>query len=119
MDAQTLAKRWAIPPDRAATTVRKTTQRGVRNVINPAMSRRYPTNDRMLRYPRLLHPLFSDTLIAGTMSKRGNKNAQVYGSSFGWCRAFPMRLKSEAHESLPLLFKQDGVPSEMIMDNSK
>ena len=73
----------------------------------------------MLRYPRLNHPLFSDTLIAGTKSKQGNKNAQVYGSSFGWCRAFPMAMKGDAHDTLPLLFKQDGVPPDMIMDNSK
>ena len=119
VDAQVLSQRWLISPDRAKTTVRKTTQRGVRNIMNPSMSRRYPTNDRMLRYPRLNHPLFSDTLIAGTKSKRGNKNAQVYGSSFGWCRAFPMATKGDAHDTLPLLFKRDGVPPDMIMDNSK
>ena len=31
----------------------------------------------------------------------------------------PMKLKIDAHETLPLLFKRDGVTPETIMDNSK
>ena len=119
VDASTLAKRWMIPQDRAKNTIKKTTQRGVRTVLNRAMTRRYPTNDRMLRYPRLPHTLFTDTLIAGTVSTRGNKYAQIYASNFGWARAFPMAKKGDAHETLSLLFKRDGVPPEMIMDGSK
>ena len=72
----------------------------------------------MLRYDRLPHDIFTDTMIAGTVSKRGNKNAQVYTTSYGWCRAFPMTKKSDAHETLSLLFKRDGVPPTMIMDNA-
>ena len=30
-----------------------------------------------------------------------------------------MKLKSDAHDTFPLLFKCDGVPLEIIMDNSK
>jgi len=65
------------------------------------------------------HPVFSDTLIAGTTSKRGNKYAQVYTTSFGWSRAYPMTQKSKAHETLSLMFHRDGVPPTMILDNSK
>lgn len=119
VDAHTLAKRWMIPLDRATRTVRQTTQRGVRTVVNPTLSRRFPTNDRMLRYPRLPHTVFSDTLIAGSVSARGNKNAQIYATNFGWGRAFPMKHKSDAHETLSLLFSRDGVPPEMVLDGSK
>ncbi|KAL7530108.1 hypothetical protein ACHAXR_003313, partial [Thalassiosira sp. AJA248-18] len=119
VDHKTLANRWGISTDRAKQTVMKTTQRGVRKCLNPTLSRRFPTNDRMLRYDRLHHPIFTDTLIAGTVSKRGNKYAQVYGTNFGWSRAYPMKKKSEAHESLSLLFKRDGVPPEMIMDGAR
>ena len=83
------------------------------------MSRQYPTNDHILRYSRLPHPLFTDTMISGTVSKHVNKNAKVYGTTFGWTYLFPMTLKSEDHETFPLIFKRYGVPPEMIMDNSK
>jgi hypothetical protein len=82
---------------------------------------RYPTNDRMLRYNRLRHPVFSDTLVAGTKSFRPrlSQYGQVYSTSFGWTRIHPMRQKSEAHNTLDLLFKRDGVPPEMVVDGSK
>ena len=119
IDSMTLAARWMISPARAKQTVLKTTQRGVRTCVNPTLSRRFPTNDRMLRYKRMPHPVFSDTLIAGTTSKRGNKYAQIYATSFGWARAFPMTKKSETHETLSLMFHRDGVPPTMILDDSK
>ena len=30
-----------------------------------------------------------------------------------------MKLKSEAHESLSMIFKRDGVPPKIVFDNSK
>jgi hypothetical protein len=51
-----------ISPDRAKRTVVTTTQRGVRTCLNPTLSRRFLTNDRMLRYKQngtdLLHILW-------------------------------------------------------------
>ena len=88
----------------------------MRTFLNPYLSRRYITNDRGLIYDQTNHPLFTYTLIAGTTSKRGNKYAQVYGTSFGWERANPMKLKSKAHNTLFVLFKSDGVPPDMVMD---
>jgi hypothetical protein len=58
-------------------------------------------------------------MFAGTESKNGNKCAQVFATSFGWARAYPMRQKGDAHEALLLLFKRNGVPPEMILDDSK
>ena len=57
-------------------------------------------------------------MFAKTAAVGGNKCAQVYTTSFGWCRAFPMERKGEAHESLSLLFQRDGVPPSMIVDNA-
>ena len=34
----------------------------------------------------------------------------------GWCRAFPMANKSQAHEGLSLLLQREGAPNTMIMD---
>jgi len=97
-----------------------TTQRGVRTCLNPALSRRFPTNDRMLRYKRLPHTVFfTDTMFASTTSRQGNKMAQIYSTSFGWSRAHPMKRKGEAHETLSLMFHRDGVPPTMVTDGSK
>ena len=73
----------------------------------------------MLRYPRLPYDVFTDTLIARTVSKRGNKYSQVFGTSFGWTRSYPMATKGQAQESPSLLFKRDGVHPTMISDGSK
>ena len=72
-----------------------------------------------MRYKRLPHPVFSDTLTAGTKSKRGNKYAQAYCTQYGWSRVHPMKRKSEAVETLSLVFKRDGVPPRVVVDNSK
>ena len=117
IEPETLARRWNITPDKARQTVKRTTQRGVVTVLHP--SRRRSTNDRMFRYRRLGHNMYTDTLFAETRSERGNKCAQVFGTDFGWSRAFPMERKGQAHEALSLLFKRDGVPPQMIMDNAK
>lgn len=121
VDHMTLAKRWNVPPDRAKQTVGVTTQRGVRQCLGSGLTRRYPTNDRMLRYNRLRQPVFTDTLIAGTTSwrPRCNNYSQVFATNFGWTRAHGMRRKGEAHEALSLLFQREGVPPEMIADCSK
>ena len=65
------------------------------------------------------HPFFGDTLIAGTVSKKGNRYNEVFTTSFGWTRVFPMKKKSEAHEELSLLFQKDGVPPACIVEGSK
>ncbi len=94
IDPQTLAAWWMISPDHAKRTVVMTTQRGVQTCLNPNLSRRFPTNDRMLCYKRLPHTVFTDTMFAATPSKRGNKMAQVYvggrRSGRSRCRICPL-----------------------------
>ena len=119
IDPLTLSARWMITPARAQRTVANTTQRGVRTCLDPTLSRRFPTNDRMMRYTRLMHTVFSDTMFASTVSRQGNKMAQIYATSFGWARAYPMKRKGEAHETLSVLFNRDGVPPTMVTDDSK
>jgi hypothetical protein len=81
VDAETLAKHWLIPANRAARTVDRMTRRGVCTMLNPTLSCRFPTNDCMLRYPRMPHPVFGDTMFAGTESKNGNKCCQVFATN--------------------------------------
>ena len=119
VDSKTLSKRWNIDFGKSKRNVQRTTKRGVWSCINLTLSRRYPTNDRMLRYKRMPDPVFSDTLKAGTLSKRGNKYGQAYCTSYGWSICHPMAKKSEYHDTLSLVFKQDGVPTKMIVENSR
>jgi len=119
IDFKTFAAQWMVSPERAKWTFQLTTQRGVRTCLNPTLARRFPTNDWMLRYKRLPHTTFTDTMFAGTPSHSENKCAQVYSTSFGWARAHPMTRKGEAHETLSLLFHHDGVPPTMVLDGSK
>ena len=62
--------------------------------------------------------MYTDTMFSNVKSKAGNTCAQVYATSNGWTRAFPMESKGQAHESLSLLSQRDGVPNTMIMDGS-
>ncbi len=119
IDFMTLAAWWMIAPERAKKTVQLTTQSGICTCLNPTLARRFPTNKRMLRYKQLPHTTFTDTLFAGTPSHSGNKCAQAYSTSFGWARAQTMTRKSEAHETLSLLFHCDGVRPTMVFDSSK
>jgi len=118
VDHLTLAKRCSIPADHDNSTVQRTTQHRVRTVLHPSVAWRFPTNDQMLRYPRLPHTLFGDTLLARAYIM-GNKYAQVFGSSFGWSRAYPMAWKGDTHEALSLMLKRDGVPPKMVTDSSR
>jgi hypothetical protein len=56
---------------------------------------------------------------SSVVSKRGNKYTQVYCTPDVCTRVFPMKKKSEAHETTSLLFARDGVPSMMIMDGAR
>ena len=97
IDFKTLASRWGIDPHKAMNTVKRTTQRGVRSCLHPALSRRFPTNDRMLRYDRLPHTMFTDTMFSGVKSKNGNKMAQAHCTSYNWSCMHQMKQKSQAH----------------------
>ena len=84
VDAETLARRWNIDHKKALSTVKRTTQRGISSCLYPSLSRSYPTNDRMMRYNRLPHYVFSDAMKSGVVSKRGNKYGQSYFIQYGW-----------------------------------
>ena len=73
----------------------------------------------MLRYTRLRHILYSDTMFAATKSRRGYKCAQVFATDFGWVRVIPMSTKSDAHDALSLVLQRVGAPCAMVVDGSK
>ena len=119
VDGDTLARLWEIYSDKVRSTVKNTTQQGGRRVLHPNLSRRYPTKDKILRYKLMLHPVFSDTLQTGMKYARGNIYGQAYYTSFRWSICHSMRKKGEAHKTLSIVFKRDGVPHRMVVDNPK
>jgi hypothetical protein len=114
--AATLANNWGIGIEAAKRTRSVTTQRGIRPMFHSILTKRYRTNDRQLRYRRLPVTMFTYTMHSIILSRKGNKVAQVFCTDFGFVRAFLMKLESEAHGALSLLFLRDGVPNVMVMD---
>ena len=113
-----LAKNWQIPLEQARTTLRVTTQRGVRPRPNPLV-RRFKTNDRHMRYDRLNCTMYTDTMFSDILSKRQNKCAQIYTVPPHWIRAYAMASKGDAHYTFQDLAHDVGVPDKLVMDNSK
>ena len=114
-----LAKRWGITPEEPQKTIQATMQRGSRTMLHPSLSRQYKTNDRNLCYHCLAHPAFSDTIFAIMVPRRGNRCACVYATDFGLAKSFPMASRSEAKETLSLLFARKGILPTCICDNAK
>ena len=99
-----LVSRWGVDHKKYLITVRMTTQRGVTTYMYPSLTQRFPTNDRMMRYRRLPHNVFTDTMCSEVKSKMGNTCAQVFCTNFGWTRVHPLKTKDKAHEALSLIF---------------
>jgi hypothetical protein len=116
--AATLAKNWGIGIEAAKRTRLVTTQRGIRRMIQPSLTKRYKTNDRQLRYRRLPVTMYTDTMYSKILSMQQNKAAQIFCIDFGFVRAFPMKKESDANEALSLLFHRDVVPNVMVMDGA-
>jgi hypothetical protein len=119
IDAATLANNWGIGIEASKRTRLVTTQRGIRRMIRPSLTKIYKTNGRQLRYRRLPVTMYTDTMYSTILSRQMNKEAQILTTDFGFVRAFPLKKEKEAHEALSLLFHRDGVPNVMFMDGAK
>jgi hypothetical protein len=119
IDAATLANNWGIGIEAAKRTRLVTTQRGIRIMIHPSLTKRYNTKDRQIRYCRLPVTMYTDTIYSTILSRQKNKAAQIFCTDFGFVRAFPLKKEKEAHNALSLLFHRDGVPNGMVMDGAK
>jgi hypothetical protein len=119
VDTATLANNWGIGIEAAKRTRIVTTQRGIRRMIHPSLTKRYNTNYRQLRYLRLPVTMYTDTMYSTILSRQKNKAAHICCTDFGFVRAFPFKKEKEAHEALSLLFHRYGVPNDMVMDGAK
>jgi hypothetical protein len=91
VDAATLANNSGIGIEAATRTRLVTTQRGIRRMIHPSLTKRYKTNVRQLRYRRLPVTMFIDTMYSTIPSRQQNKAAQIFFTDFGLVRACPMK----------------------------
>ena len=83
--------RWGIHPTLANNTVECTTQKVFRiSCPHPLLTKRIRKNNRILCYNRLPCNVFADTLILGTVSKGGNKYAELFATDFSWAQAYPI-----------------------------
>ena len=75
--------------------IKATTQLCLRSSDIPSLSRRYISNDRMLRYPRNSCNIFTDTVFGNKekcTSTRGNDNCQLFVFVFGFSYGTPMKV---------------------------
>ena len=63
--------------------------------------------------------MFTDTYFSSIKSTRGNMCAQIWTNDIEWIRVDPMSSKSHTHHSAKKLFKNDGVPSKIVMDGAR
>jgi hypothetical protein len=69
VDAATLANNWGIGIEVANMTRLVTTQRGVRRMIHPSLTKRYKTNHRQLIYCHLPVTMYTDTIFSTILSR--------------------------------------------------
>jgi len=78
-----LASKWKISLEAAKRTVNATKQHGVQTILHDTLQRRFSTNDHQLRYRRLSHDVFTNTLEAAVISwHKKNQYAQVFATRF-------------------------------------
>ena len=76
----------------------------------------------MVRYRHLPCDLYGDTVYVNAKkytSLCGNICALIFATDFGWSQVYGMATKSDAHDTLSLLFQRNGVPNQLIVDSAK
>ena len=129
INAKRLAQNFGISELLAAKTLNVVTRLCPRNTTDITLSRRYSTNDRMLRYPRMLSDLymlsdlFMDTMLATPTGKsvRGFTRSQIFATSYGWARPVHMYHDSglDISKAVKYIFKKYGVPDKLICDAAR
>ena len=116
LSAESLSELWSIGPKRTYSTLRATTQNGIRSAILP-LSRRFRA-DRMYGVKRLYGRFASDTLFITTKSLHHNTYAQVYSHKCGFSTCYPMQdTKGDTvGDSLYNFVHDFGAPEHLTFD---
>ena len=81
VSAADLARRLNIPVEMAKRTLKATSQLAVRTVGEASLTRKFRTNDRMLRYRRLSFDVFTDTFFSSKATGGQSEDTLVARSS--------------------------------------
>jgi hypothetical protein len=68
---------WGIGIEASKRTHLMTTQRGIAQVIDPSLTKRFKTNDMQLRYRRMYITCYTDTMNYTIKLRTGSNAAQV------------------------------------------
>ena len=89
----------------------------------PSLTRKYRTNDRMLRYARMQCDSFMVTMFATKDAKslRGFTSCQVFATEFGHAFVVPIEDKRGSNIALSIKgqFKEKDVPLHLFYDQAR
>jgi hypothetical protein len=115
-----LSKIWRISHEDAERTLDNTTNL-LQRTTNPELSRKYGTNDRMLRYKRIRDYFYMDTFFAtkeGGKSSMGHTCCQLFVTDKGFVYVVPMKRKGEVLLAMKQFAKEIGAPDAFVADMS-
>ena len=120
VDPKHLSKIWRISHEDVQRTIDVTTQTSIRT-DDPVLSRKYSTNDRMLRYKRIKDLFFMNTYFAtkkGGQSSRGHTCCQLFVTDKGFIYVVPMKRKLEVLLAIKQFAKEIGAIDSFVADMS-
>jgi len=118
--AESLAQTWNISLPNAQKTIKCTTQKGVRNPLYP-IGGRYRTKQAQLRYKQLTGrhgSFYTDTFFSQAKSLNECSMAQIYVNDPTFTKVYPMKLQSEAPDTLMYFIHDVGIPNTMHLDDA-
>ena len=116
VNAETVARRFRCGIETAQKTLKATTQRGIRQAMQP-LNRRYRVDHLNLNRKRLNDTFYMDTLFSKVKSLGGYTCAQLIKNGT-FTRVYPMESKASVHIAAALTeFIDDvGIPDTLVCD---
>ena len=117
--AENLSKVWRISEEVAQRTLDVTTQVNKQDA-DSSLSRRFGTNDRILRYKQITSLIYTDTFFSKqVISKREFSMMQLFVRAKGFVKVYGMRSEKECINTLKLFCKEVGAPKAFIVDSAR
>ncbi|CAJ1933483.1 unnamed protein product [Cylindrotheca closterium] len=114
-----LAQRWRISLECACRTLKKTTQRALRDWTKVKGSRRFRPTQFQLEYPRLRADIWANIKQGPCVSAEGNKYVAVYAAACQWARGYALKKESEVSNLLKEVFRDIGSPRVLRPDDAQ
>ena len=114
---ENVARRWMVGLETAKSSMRVTTQQGVRSIPYPA-TRCFKTQMAHLRYPRLRGMFYADIMEPKVKSVDSHRYAHIIGNGKGYAKAYPMAKKNKSIYALDDFDKKVGIPETLLRRGS-